>query len=219
MQHARHFVDGVHIPHGDDAPLRDVGEERNFGALFLWDGPVGTTHQGIGLYTNLTQFLGSVLGGFGLQFAGCSNPRYITQVHKGGIVRAHAQAHLPHCFKKGQGLDVANGAANFNNRHIHRVRCSHTCTAFDEVLYFVGDVGNNLNGGAQIVAAAFFFQNTFVDLTGGEVVGAPHPCGDKALVVAQIEVGFCPIFGHEDFAMLEGRHRARVDVDIGIKLN
>jgi hypothetical protein len=36
--------------------------------------------------------------------------------------------------------------------------------------------------------------------------------------VAEVEVGLGAVFGHEDFPMLEGAHRAGVDVDVGIEL-
>src|SRR6218665_435101 len=34
VQHARHFVDDVHVPHADHAPFGHVGEQRDLGALF-----------------------------------------------------------------------------------------------------------------------------------------------------------------------------------------
>jgi hypothetical protein len=82
---------------------------------------VGTAHQGIGLDADLAQLLGGVLGGFGLEFACGSDPGHIAQVHKGTVVGAHLEAHLAHGFQEGQGLDVTHGAADFDNRHIHRV--------------------------------------------------------------------------------------------------
>ena len=40
----------------------------------------------------------------------------------------------------------------------------------------------------------------------------------EALVMAQVEVGLGAIVGDKDFAMLKGRHGARIDVQIGVKL-
>jgi len=42
---------------------------------------------------------------------------------------------------------------------------------------------------------------------------------DEALVVAQVEVGFGAIVGHEHLAMLQRRHGAGVDVEVGIELD
>ena len=77
-------------------------------------------------------------------------------MHKSRVVWPHAQAHLTYGFQERQGFDVTHRAANFHNGDFYSIRCSHTRAAFDEVLDFVGDVGNHLNGGAQIVAAALF---------------------------------------------------------------
>jgi hypothetical protein len=56
-------------------------------------------------------------------------------------------------------------------------------------------------------------------LTRGEIVGAPHARGDKAFVVTQIQIGFCAIFGDKNFTVLKGRHRAGVNIDVGIELD
>ena len=40
----------------------------------------------------------------------------------------------------------------------------------------------------------------------------------EALVMAEVEVGLRPVVGHIDFAVLIGRHRPRIDVQIGIEL-
>ena len=40
----------------------------------------------------------------------------------------------------------------------------------------------------------------------------------EALVVAEVEVRLRPVLGHEDLPVLEGVHRPRVHVDIGIEL-
>ena len=40
----------------------------------------------------------------------------------------------------------------------------------------------------------------------------------EALVVAEVEVGLGAVLGHEHLAVLVGRHRARVDVDVGVEL-
>ena len=41
----------------------------------------------------------------------------------------------------------------------------------------------------------------------------------EALVVTEIEVGLSPVIGDEDLAVLEGVHRARIHVDVGIELD
>src|SRR5260370_9181147 len=41
----------------------------------------------------------------------------------------------------------------------------------------------------------------------------------KALVMTEVEIGFRAVVGYEYFAMLKRRHRARIDVDVGIKFD
>ncbi len=45
-----------------------------------------------------------------------------------------------------------------------------------------------------------------------------HLGAGEALVVAKVEVGLGAVFGDEHLAVLEGAHRARVDVDVGVEL-
>ena len=40
----------------------------------------------------------------------------------------------------------------------------------------------------------------------------------EALVMAEVEIGFRAVVGDEHLAVLIGRHRARIDVEIGIEL-
>ena len=40
----------------------------------------------------------------------------------------------------------------------------------------------------------------------------------EALVVAEVEVGLGAVVGDEHLAVLVGRHRARIDVEIGVEL-
>src|SRR5690606_15244748 len=77
---------------------------------------------------------------------------------------------------------------------------------------------NDLDGFSEVVTTTFFTQDGFVDLAGREVVELPHAGGDEAFVMTQIKVGFSAGCGNEDFAMLEGAHGARINVDIRIEL-
>ena len=52
VQQARHFVDGVHIGHGDHTPRRNVGEEGDFFTLFVWNAAVCPAQQRISLNTD-----------------------------------------------------------------------------------------------------------------------------------------------------------------------
>ena len=88
MQHTGHFVDGVHIPHANHAPLLHIGEEGDFRPLIRRHAVLGAAEQGIGLDADFTQLLHRVLGGFGFEFARRLDIGQIGQVDKGGVVGA-----------------------------------------------------------------------------------------------------------------------------------
>ena len=89
-------------------------------------------------------------------------------------------------------------------------------TLLNAALDFVGDVRDDLDGLAEVIAAALFGENGFVDAASGPVIVAGQLGVGEALVVAQVEVGLRPVFGHENFAVLKGAHRAGIDVQVRI---
>jgi hypothetical protein len=86
-------------------------------------------------------------------------------------------------------------------------------------LDLVGDVRDDLHRAAEIVAAALLDDDALVDLAGGEVVALRHLRRDEALVVAEVQVRLRAVLGDEHLAVLEGGHRARIHVDVGIQLD
>ncbi len=88
----------------------------------------------------------------------------------------------------------------------------------DPALDFVGDMRDHLHRAAEIIAAALLADDRLVDLAGGEVVALAHPHVGEALVVAKVQVRLGAVVGDEHLAVLERRHRSRVDVDVRIEL-
>ena len=85
-------------------------------------------------------------------------------------------------------------------------------------LDFIGDVRNYLHRLAEVIAAALFGDDGFVDAAGGPVMVAREMRGGETLVVAEIEIGFGAVVGDENFAVLIRRHRAGINVQVGIAL-
>ena len=79
-------------------------------------------------------------------------------------------------------------------------------------------MGNDLDSLAEIIAAAFLGEDSFVDAAGGPVIVTRKLGVGEALVVAEIEIGLCAIFGDENFPVLERSHGAGVDVKVRIAL-
>ena len=114
----------------------------------------------------------------------------------------------------GQRLDIAHRAANLDDGDIHFLR-----DLLHRRFNFVGDVRNYLHGFAQVVAAPLFGDDLLVNSSGSPVVVARKFGVGEALVVAKVEIGFGAVVGDENLAMLEGRHRSRIDVQIRVKLH
>ena len=209
----RHVVDVRHVERLDDRALAHIAEQRQFAALFLGDGAVGADQQNVGRDADAAQFLDRMLGRLGLQFAGRRDVGHQRQVHVDGVVARQVVAKLADRLQERHRLDVADGAADLAQDEVIVV-----IAVEDEILDLVGDVRNDLHGGAEIVAASLPLDDVLVDAAGGDVVLLVGRAAGEALVMAKIEIGLGAVIGHEDFAMLVWRHRAGIDVEIGIKL-
>ena len=210
----RCLIDRFQIVCCNHSLFADVTEQRDFFAFTFGDWLFRTAHQNIRRQTDRLKFLNRVLSRFCFQFTRSRQIRQQCQVHQNAFAAWFFVNELTNGFEKRQTLDVANGAADFAQHKVDFVIADA-----DEVLDFVGDVGNDLNRLAQIVAAAFFFQNVGIDATGRDRVGGTGGNAGEPFVVPQIEVGFRTVIGHEHFAMFERRHRAGINVQIGIEFS
>ncbi|MBB3949854.1 hypothetical protein GGQ76_001122 [Aureimonas jatrophae] len=88
----------------------------------------------------------------------------------------------------------------------------------NEVLDRVRDVRNDLDSRTEIVAPPLLRDDLLIDPPGRYVV---HPISGptgETLVMSEVEVRFSTVVSHEDFAVLRWAHRARIDVQIRVKL-
>ena len=74
-------------------------------------------------------------------------------------------AQLADRLEERQALDVADGAADLAQHEIEAV-----IAVADEILDGVGDVRDDLDGGAEIIAAPLLGQDVLIDAAGGDVV-------------------------------------------------
>src|SRR5262249_33511766 len=88
----------------------------------------------------------------------------------------------------------------------------------DEGFERVGEVGNDLEGRAEIVAAALLGDDLLVDAAGSDVVGLAGWAAGEALVMAEVEVGLGTVVGNEHLAVLIGTHGPRIDIEVGVEL-
>ena len=211
----RHLVDVVDVVGGDHGVDRKAGEEGDLAADLTIEAPLGATDQRVRLDPDSPQLVDRVLGRLRLQFAGVADVGHQGEVNEHAALRPEVGVELADRLKERQRLDVADGAADLGDHEVDRLRLGDDQ---DPLLDLVGDVGDHLDGGAEVVAAALPLDHRVVDGAGGHVGGARGVLVGEALVVAEVEIGLGSVLGDEDLAVLERAHRPRVDVDVGIEL-
>ncbi len=209
----RHGVDVFRIQRLDDGRFADIAEQADLAAFLARDLLLAAAQQDVGLDTDRSQFLDAVLGRLGLHLAGRLDEGQEGQVDKAGVAARQFLAQLANGFEKRQAFDVADRAADLDQDEV-RVALVGQDEGFD----LVGDVGNDLDGSAQIVATPLLFDDVRIDAAGRDIVGLACADAGETFVVTQVEIGFGAVVGDEDFAVLVRAHRARIDIEIGVEL-
>ena len=143
VQPHRNLVDVVEIDGRDDRLLRHIGEGGDLATLAVRQRLLAAAQQDVGLDADRTQFLDRVLGRLGLQLAGGRDVRHQGQMHEDRLLAAAVGADLADGFEERQRLDVADGAADLDQRHVVTGR-----GFVDRALDGVGDVRDDLHGRA-----------------------------------------------------------------------
>ena len=143
-----------------------------------------------------------------------TDERHERDVDVADVVAADVEPELPDRLEEREDLDVADRAADLGDDDIDLVGDE----TVDAPLDLVGDVGDDLHGLAEVVAAPLGRQHGGVDRTGRRVRISGQALVDVSLVVAEIEVGLAAVVGHEHLAVLERVHRAGIDVDVRVEL-
>ena len=195
----RHFVDGVRGLGRDDGLGRDVGEQRDLVADLVADRVSRAQHDDVGLDADAAQLLDRVLGRLGLELAGGGEGGQQRDVDVEDVRPADVLAHLADGLEERQRFDVADGAADLDDDD---VRVAVAGDPRDALLDLVGDVRDDLDRAAEVVAAALLGDDRLVDAPGRDVAQLGQVRVDEALVVAQVEVGLGAVVGDEDLAVL-----------------
>ena len=106
-----------------------------------------------------------MLGRLGLQFAGGGDPRHQRGVDADRLVAAKVVAQLADRLDERQAFDVADRAADLADDEIESVGIAER-----EFLDRVGDVRDDLDGRAEIIAAPLLGDDVAVDAAGGDIV-------------------------------------------------
>ena len=219
MQCQRHVVDRRHVGTLDNRVAVNVAHECNLRLDPFGQRAIGAQHQRVRRDANRPQRTDGVLRRLRLELTGCRQERNERHVHKGDVRASEVVAHLTGCLEEGLRFDVTNRAANFGDDDVGAIAVLVGLRlAPHHILNLVSNMRNNLNGIAQILAAAFLSDNRGVHLACRRICSARQVHIQEAFVVADIEIGFRAILRHENLAVLEGIHRAGIDIDVGIEL-
>ncbi|MNI07338.1 hypothetical protein D3C73_603450 [compost metagenome] len=209
----RNVIDIGDIERLDDGAFAHVAEQRKLAAFRFRDFPVGAHQQDVGMNAERLQFLDRMLRRLGLQFAGCRNIRHQGQVNVDHGAARQVVVDLADRLHERHRLDIADRTADFAKNEIIVV-----IALGDEILDLVRHVRNDLDGRAEVIAAAFLVDDVLVDPAGGDVVGLGRRTAREPLVVTEIEIRLGTVVGHKDLAVLGRAHRARINVEIRIEL-
>ena len=88
----------------------------------------------------------------------------------------------------------------------------------DPALDLIGDVRDDLDGVAEVLAAALLRDHRRIHLPGSHIRRSGQVAVEETLVVPDVEVGFGAVLGDEYLAVLERVHGARIDVEVRVQL-
>ena len=211
----RHAVDVVGVGGRDHGVRVHVAEQGDLLADALRQRLLGAGHDDVRLDADLAELGHGVLRRLGLGLADHADDGHQRDVDVQDVLAADVLAELADGLEERKALDVADGAADLGDEHVHAGALGEAVHA---ALDLVGDVRDDLDGAAEVVAAPLLGDDGVVDAAGGDVGVALHELVEEALVVAQVEVGLGAVLGDEDLAVLVRAHGAGVDVDVRVEL-
>jgi hypothetical protein len=209
----RHGVDIGRIERLDHRFLADVAEQSDLGPLAFRQRMLAAAEQDVGLDAQRGQFAHAMLRGLGLQLAGGRDIGHQSHMDEDGLAAAQLIVELADGLHERQALDIADGPADLAEHEVDIVGLGQS-----ELLDLIGNVRNDLHRRAQIITAPLALDDGLVDAALRDIVGLTAGDAGEALIMAQVEIGLRAVVRHIDFAMLIGRHRARINVQIGIEL-
>ena len=200
---------------GDDRLDGQAREQRDLAADVGRQLRLRAAHDHVRRDTDSPQLVDGVLRRLRLELAGVADVRHEREMDEHAPPPADVDRELADRLEERQRLDVADRAADLGDHEVDVAGLGHQ---LDPLLDLVGDVRHDLDGRAEVVAAALAADHRVVDAAGGDVRRAARVRVGEALVVAEVEIGLGAVLGDEHLAVLVRRHRPRIDVDVRIEL-
>src|SRR5262245_8699962 len=126
-----------------------------------------------------------MLRGLCLEFTRTWDERHQGQMDIDYVIARQVVAELADRLEIRQALNVANGPANLAEDEIKAI-----IALTDEILDGIGDMGNDLDRCAEVIAPPFARQNILVDATGRGVVVARGWAGGETVIVDECVGGW-----------------------------
>ena len=205
-----------------DCVWMDVAESRKFLPGFIVERLTGSANQDIGCNSKSHQFFDCVLCWFGLLFANRSHNWDKRYVNKRNMFSTDTELELAKCFKIRCAFDIANSATKFNDANVRRFFTTVSRPVSDindPILYCIGDVWNDLNGLAEIVATSFCFEDLGEDFSSRKVVISSKIKIEETFVIAKVQVDFATVIKDENFSVLEWTHCSSIAVEIRVNFD
>ena len=216
MKRERHFIDARDIKRGNNRILLNVTKEGDLSPHVGRDRAVGAAQQNVGCDTDLPKLADAVLCRFRLQLAGGGNERDECDVHEDRVAASFFITHLADRLHERQRFDVTDRASDLDDQNVRMMRVGHST---DRSLDLVRDVRDDLDRLAEVISTTLFVDHGKIYTAGGPVIRLRELGVREPLVVAEIEIGLGTVVRNEHLAVLERRHRPRIDVDIRVKLH
>ena len=216
FKHEGNIIEGAGVKVFNNAFFRNVAEQPDLCTDAAIERIITAANEDIGLNADTLQFFDGMLSGLCFQLTGCRKVRNERNMDKAALILRKLSFKLANSLKEGLGFNVADGSADFNK---HDLGFDCVDGLLDAELDFVRDMRNHLHRAALVAAAAFAVENCGINLSGGGVVELCELFVNKTFVMADVKIGLCSVIGHENFAVLIGVHRSRVNIEIGVELH
>ena len=175
---------------------------------------LGAADEDVGDNADVAEHPHGMLRRLGLQLARRLEVGNERKMHETRVFGALLEAELTRRLEEWQTFDIARYAADLTEDDV-AIMFSR---AANRRLDFVRDVRNDLHRAAEVPACAFAREDGGVDAARSVVTCLRARNARKALVMPEVEVRLRAVVRHEHLAMLVRRHRAGIDVEIGVQL-
>ena len=214
MHVQRHLVDAPCVDGLYHVSGLHVAEHRDLLADFRGQGVLGAADDDVRLHSRLLEHLHRMLCGLCLELLGGAEVGHERQVDGQAVLLGQLPLQLAHGLDEGLRFHVAYGSAYLCDYHVVFAGLAEQHHA---ALDFVGDMGDDLDGLAEVCAFALLGDDGVVYLSGRHVVRLGRVDSEEALVVSEVEVGLGSVLGHVALAVLVGVEGAGVDIDVGVE--